>query len=208
MSLHLTWDRAPQGLEGHSSTQCQESLVSKTRHMRITVRRGRHHFSLWQPWCLLRKELPSARCQLLCNELWEMNYAMTIWQKLYKQDGQTEAMAVFIVGQMPGSTLSQKIPLACSGAGRCLFLPQKLIPLPTDTRRSSFRCHYFILKQNSQSRAWPTLWSLFNRARPVWKTVVLDSKEVKQWASCLYKQCVQHPAAEHASANFNRPSDL
>lgn len=137
--------------------------------MRITVRRGRHHLSLWQPWCLLRKELPSARCQLLCNELWEMNYAMTIWQKLYKQNGQTEAMAVFIVGQMPGSTLSQKIPLACSGAGRCLFLPQKLIPLPTDTRRSSFRCHYFILKQNSQSRGWPTLWSLFNRARPVKK---------------------------------------
>lgn len=129
MSLHLTWDRALQGLEGHSSTQCQESLVSKTRHMRITVRRERHHFSLWQPWCLLRKELPSARCQLLCNE-GEMNYAMTIRQKLYKQDGQTEAMAVFIVGQMPGSTLSQKIPLACSGAGRCLFLLQNSYSCP------------------------------------------------------------------------------
>lgn len=45
--------------------------------------------------------------------------------------------------------------------------------------------HYFILKQNSLSRGWPTLWALFNRARPIGKTVILDSKEVKQWALSL-----------------------
>lgn len=45
-------------------------------------------------------ELPSASCLLLCND-GGMNDARTILEKLYKQDGQTGAMTIFIVGQMP-----------------------------------------------------------------------------------------------------------
>lgn len=173
--------------------------------MRTTVMREGHQFSLWQPWSLLRNELP--RCPLLCNE-GGMNDAMTILEKLCKQSGQTGAMAIFVVGQMPVSTLSQQIPLACSGAGSCLFLPQNWHS--TDTRKSFFRCLTATISFSSrlldQEDDLPR-GLLFNRVRPEGKKVILNSKEVKQWALCLYKQCIQH-LAEHTGANLNRPSNL
>lgn len=83
-------------------------------------------------------ELPSAICLLLCNN-GGMNDAMTILEKLYKQDGQTGAIAIFIVGQMPvyiklGDFL---------GLLRCWQLSiftSELTLLPIDPRKSSFMC--------------------------------------------------------------------
>lgn len=56
--------------------------------------------------------------------------AMTIQGKRYKQDGQSEAMALCIEDQMPASTLSLETPLACSGARTSLFLPHNCYSCP------------------------------------------------------------------------------
>ena len=99
------------------------------------------------------------------------------------------------------------------GLVRCWQLSvftSELTLLLTDTRKSSFKCLTAIISFSSrflnQKDDLPC-GVLLNRVRPKGKTVILDSKEVKQWALCLHKQCIQH-LAEYTGVNLNRPSDF